>query len=86
MTARMIRYDESYASKIEELVEQSDGNIEIVKDPNLEYDPYFYERKAHLDKVIEAVDNGTMKMYSQEEADMILDKFLDKLEANDENN
>jgi len=86
MTARMIRYDESYASKIDELVEQSDGNIEIVKDPNLEYDPYFYERKAHLDKVIEAVDNGTMKMYSQEEADMILDKFLDKLEANDENN
>ena len=86
MTARMIRYDEKYASKIEELVELSNGEIEIIKDSNLEYDPYFYERKAQLDKTIEAVDNGTMKMYSQEEADIILDKFLEELETNYENN
>ncbi len=59
--------------------------IEVKQDPNLEYDAYFYERKAHLDKTIEAVDNGTMKMYdSQEwESEMLdLDKEIEAVNAN----
>ena len=55
--------------------------IEVKKDPNLEYDAYFYERKAHLDKTIEAVDNGTMKMYEQDEYDEEMDSFMKTLES-----
>ena len=86
MTARMIRYDESYESKIDELIALSNGHIEFVDDPNLKIDPFFYERKKHLDKVLEEVENGTMKMYSQEEFDQEMDIFMDKLEKEYENN
>ena len=50
MTARMIRYNESYKSKIDELVASSNGNIELIDDPNLKEDPFFYERKNILIK------------------------------------
>ena len=53
-------------------------NIEVKKDPNLEYDAYFYERKAHLDKTIKAVDNGTMKMYDFNES---MDDLIAELES-----
>lgn len=51
--------------------------IEVQKDPNLEYDPYFYERKVHLDKTIKAVDNGTMKMYNFNDS---IDELISELE------
>ena len=86
MTAKMVRFDDNYATKFNEFIESTNGNVEIVKDPNLEYDPYFYERKASLDKTIEAVDNGTMKMYNQEEYDLEMDKFMEELEEKYGNN
>jgi hypothetical protein len=78
MTARMIRYDESYSGLIDELVAKSNGHIEIVDDPNLKLDPYFYERKASLDKTIKAIDDGSMKMYDFNES---IDNLIAKLEA-----
>ena len=80
MTAKMVRFDDDCTDKFDEFIVSTNGEIEIVKDQNLEYDPYFYERKASLDKTIEAVDNGTMKMYNQEEYDLEMDKFDKALE------
>ena len=54
--------------------------IKDVQDENLKRDPYFYERKAQLEKTIEAVDNGTMEMYEQGEYDKEMDSFMRKLE------
>ncbi|MEA2111870.1 MAG: hypothetical protein U9P71_07465 [Campylobacterota bacterium] len=50
--------------------------IEVQNDPNLEHDPYFYERKAQLDETIEAVGDGTMKMYDFNES---MDKLIGEL-------
>lgn len=74
MTARMIRYDESYSGLIDELVAKSDGHIELVDDPNLKLDPYFYERKASLEKTIKAIDDGTLEMLSHEDVWADLEK------------
>jgi plasmid stabilization system protein ParE len=82
MTARMVMFDDEYASRFDEFIASTKGDIKIVKDPNLEYDPYFYERKASLDRTIEAIDNGSMKMYNQEEYDIEMEKFMDELEKN----
>ncbi len=86
MTARMIRYDESYSGLIDELVAKGGGNIEIVDDPNLKLDPYFYERKASLDKTIKAIDDGTMKMITEEEYNREMDLFMAELEQTYANN
>lgn len=77
MTARMIRYDESYSALIDELVAKSNGHIEIVDIENLKLDPYFYERKASLDKTIKAIDDGTMEMYDfNESIDILISQNL----------
>lgn len=78
MTARMIRFDEKYAHLIDEL--EKCGCIEIAKDEKLELDPYFYERKASLDKTLKAVEDGSMKLYSEEEWDEHMDELFLELE------
>jgi len=86
MTARMVRIEDEYTAQFDEMVASLKDHIEVVNDPNLEYDPYFYERKASLDKTIEAIDNGTMKMIGQEEYDKEMDIFMFELEKKYENN
>ncbi len=54
--------------------------IEITKDPMLEMDPYFYERKKHITKTIEDMDSGKMKMYDFEEFENEMDIFEKELE------
>ncbi|MEJ5168601.1 MAG: hypothetical protein WHU93_05505 [Arcobacteraceae bacterium] len=79
MTARMIRFDEKYAHLIDEL--EKCGCIEIAKDEKLELDPYFYERKASLDKTLKAVEEGSMKLYSEEEWEVEMKNLDIKLES-----
>ena len=78
MTARMVRVNDGYITAFDEMVATFEDNIEIVDDPNLKLDPYFYERKSSLDKTIKAIDDGTMKMYDFNES---IDNLIAKLEA-----
>ncbi len=68
MTARIVRINDGYITAFDEMVATFKENIEIVDDPNLKLDPYFYERKASLDKTIKAIDDGSMKMYDFNES------------------
>ncbi len=86
MTARMVRINDSYIAAFDEIVATFKENIEIVDDPNLKLDPYFYERKASLDKTIKAIDDGTMKMISQEEWDIEMESWEKELEEKYGNN
>jgi hypothetical protein len=63
-------------------VQIQDDYIPIAKDKNLEYDPYFYERKKELEQIIEECENGTMEMLSQEESDNEIELFFKELENN----
>ena len=67
MTAKMIRFDDEYEDKLNQFIEQNKGHIEIVEDENLKLDPFFYERKASLEKTLKAVEDGNMKMYDHDE-------------------
>ena len=79
MTTRMIRIDDAYADKLEAFVADNSAYMQIVPDANLEYDEYFYERKAHLQKTIDAIDNGEMKLLSESEALVRMEKIEEKL-------
>ena len=86
MTAKMLRFDDEYEVKLNQFIEDNKGHIEIVEDENLKLDPFFYERKASLEKTLKAVEDGSMKMYNQEEFDEVMDDFMDDLEKKYENN
>ena len=81
MTTRMIRIDDAYADKLEAFVEDNSAFMEIVSDENLEYDEYYYERKAHLEKTIESIDNGEIKLFSEVESIEKMDAIEEKIIA-----
>lgn len=54
--------------------------IELEKDKNLQIDPYFYERKRKLDKIMSDMDKG-IGVLSQKEYDLEMEKFFKELEV-----
>ncbi len=79
MTTKMIRVDESHEDKLTSFIRENSEHMEIIDDANLEYDAYFYERKEQLDNTILAIDNGTMKMHSEDEFNSKMKSLEEKL-------
>ncbi len=63
-------------------VKESYSNVTVSKDKNLEFDPYFYERKRDLEQIIEDSENGTMEMLSQKQYEQEMEIFFKDLNAN----
>ena len=63
------------------IVEHYKGKIQIQKDKNLEYDPYFYERKKQLQQDISDIDSGEIEMLSQEQYDKEMNSFFTELKS-----
>lgn len=68
-----------YELPLEERKELSALLNQNLEDPSLQIDPYFYERKAHIAKTIEDIDNGKMKTYDSEEFEEEMDLFEEEL-------
>ena len=51
--------------------------IEVQKDPNLEYDAYFYERRESLHKLHADIENGKMPMYDFNDS---MDELIEELQ------
>jgi len=79
MTTKMIRVDESYENKLADFIQENSEHMEIIDDDNLAYDAYFYASKEQLDKTILAIDNGTIRMYSEDESNNKMESLKEKL-------
>lgn len=76
-----IQVEDSYIQSFMNYVNNHSENITIAKDKNLELDPYFYERKKKLHQIRDDVQNGKMRLLTQEESDEI-ELFFKELESN----
>ena len=63
------------------IIEHYKGKIQIQKDKNLEYDPYFYEREKQLHQDIDDIDSGKVEMLSQEQYDREMIFFFTKFKS-----
>ena len=63
------------------IIEHYSDKIQLQKDKNLEYDPYFYERKKQLQQDINDIDNGKVEMLSQEQYDNEMNSFFSELKS-----
>jgi len=63
------------------IIDHYSDKIQLKKDKNLEYDPYFYERKKQLQQDIIDIDNGEIEMLSQEQYDKEIDSFFIELKS-----
>jgi len=68
----------AYELSLEERKELAKKLLENIKDPMLQKDPYFYERKAHIAQTIEDIESGKMKTYDFEES---MDQLIKELES-----
>ena len=82
MQTMAVEIKDDYVENFISYVNNHSENITIKKDKNLEYDPYFYERKKELEQVIKECENGTMEMLSKEQYDDEMKIFFKDLKAN----
>jgi len=77
-----VQIQDDYVQKFMSYVNNHSENITISKDKNLELDPYFYERKKKLHQIRNDVQNGNMRLLTQEESDDEIELFFKELENN----
>jgi len=75
-----VQIQDGYMKKFISYVNSHSDNITIAKDKNLEYDPYFYERKKQLQKDMDDIDNGKIKMINNEDFWDEIDSFTESLQ------
>jgi len=82
MQTIQIEVKDDYLANVLKLLESVKGmmieKIEV-QDEMLKIDPYFYERKAQLAKVLEEIENGKMEVYDFDEFEKEMDEFEKEL-------
>ena len=63
------------------IIDHYKDKVQLKKDKNLEYDPYFYERQKQLQQDVNDIDAGTIEMLSQEQYDKEMDNFFTGLKS-----
>jgi hypothetical protein len=80
MKTLTINIQDDFMQDFLSIVEHYHGKIEIQKDKNLEYDPYFYERQKELHQIRADVKSGKMEMLSEEQYEKEIEQFFSELE------
>ena len=79
MQTLTVNIEDGFIQDFLSIVEHYKGKIHIQKDKNLEYDPYFYERKKQLKEDVDDIDNGKIEMLSEAQYDKEMNNFFTEL-------
>jgi len=80
MKTLTINIQDDFMQDFLSIVEHYHEKIQIQKDKNLEYDPYFYERQKELHQIRADVKSGKMEMLSEEQYEKEIEQFFSELE------
>ena len=61
-----VQIQDNYVQNFMSYVDNHSDNISITRDPNLELDPYFYERQKELHQIRDDIKSGKIEMVSHE--------------------
>lgn len=62
------------------IIERYKDKVQLKKDKNLEYDPYFYDRRKQLQEDINEIDSGKVKMINNTDFWNDIDSFTESLQ------
>ena len=79
MQTLTIDIQDNFIEEFLTIIERYKDKIQLKKDKNLEYDPYFYQRQEQLQQDIKDIDSGKIQMLSQQEYDAQMNNFMDEL-------
>ena len=80
MQTMSVQIQDNYIPQFINYIQEHSDNIVILKDKNLEYDPYFYERQKQLQQDIDNIDNGNVKMINNTDFWNDIDAFTESLQ------
>ncbi len=80
MQTLTINVKDDFMNEVIKFIETAKDNITIQKDKNLEYDPYFYERRDRLQKIRNESKNGKTTMIEDDEFWEDIDAYVDTLQ------
>ncbi len=80
MQTLTIEVKDDFMIEFMKIIDTVKDNVIVKKDKNLEYDPYFYERQKKLQKIRDDIKSGKAQMLTQEQYDIEMEQFFDKLE------
>ncbi len=93
MQTLAVQIDDSYMQTFMNYVKLHSDSITITRekttkqektrDKNLEYDPYFYERREQILQTIKESEADESQLLSQEQYEKDMKIFFDKLEVNE---
>jgi len=81
MQTLTVNIQDSFIQDFLAIIDHYKDKVQLKKDKNLEYDPYFYERKKQLQQDIDDINNGKMEMLSQEQYDKEINSFFIELKS-----
>ncbi|KIM12857.1 MAG: hypothetical protein KU38_03775 [Sulfurovum sp. FS08-3] len=80
MQTLIVNVEESFIQDFLRIIEGYKDKIKLQKNPDWVQDPYFYQRQEQLQKTLEAIDSGKMKIYSDQESQKQIDALFERLE------
>ena len=80
MQTLTVNIQDNFVQDFLTIIDHYKDKVQLKKDKNLEYDPYFYERKQQLQKDIDDIDNGKVKMINNEDFWDDIDNFTKSLQ------
>jgi len=80
MQTLTIQVKDDLVAEVMNALEKFKDNVKIIKDKNLELDPYFYERREKLHKIMNKIDNEQSKLTDFGEFEIKMDKLEKELE------
>jgi len=80
MQTLTINVQDNFIQDFLTIIDHYKDKVQLTKDKNLEFDPYFYERKEQLQKDMNDIDNGKIQMISNEDFWDDIDSFTESLQ------
>lgn len=80
MQTLTVNIQDNFVQDFLTIIDHYKDKVQLKKDKNLEYDPYFYERKQQLQQDIDDIDNGKVKMINNEDFWEDIDNFTQSLQ------
>jgi len=80
MQTLTVNIQDNFVQDFLTIIDHYKDKVQLKKDKNLEYDPYFYERKQQLQKDMDDIDNGKVKMINNEDFWDEIDSFTASLQ------
>lgn len=81
MKTLTLKVQDSFIDDFLTIIEKHKDKVQIQKDKNLEYDPYFYERQKELQKIRENIKNGDIQMQKHNDVWSNIKKHLSTIEC-----